>query len=309
MAVDPLENIQGEFSEPVEGFIAWLELERGLSNNTRMAYARDLAQAAGFFKERGLSNWESIDPAATSAYAEAMGKKYARSSQARKLSALRMLARHLVRERIRKDDFTGLTSAPKFARKLPGVLDQNEVVRLLQAPSMGTPIGLRDRAILELFYSSGLRVSELCGLLLQNIHLEEGYLRVFGKGSKERVVPVGREALAALRDYLATGRPQLVKESTGSDLFLSRLGRAISRKMVWVMIKNMAVKAGIRKQIKPHLLRHSFATHLLEGGADLRAIQEMLGHSDIATTQIYTSVQTSRLSEEHLLFHPRAKKK
>lgn len=309
MAVDPLDNIEEEFSEPVEGFIAWLELERGLSNNTRMAYARDLAQAASFFKDQGFPDWGSIDPAATSAYAEAMGKKYARSSQARKLSALRMLARHLVRERIRKDDFTGLTAAPKFARKLPGVLDQNEVVRLLQAPSTGTPMGLRDRAILELFYSSGLRVSELCGLLLQNIHLEEGYLRVFGKGSKERVVPVGREALRALRDYLAIGRPQLVKELTGSDLFLSRLGRAISRKMVWVMIKNMAVKAGIQKPIKPHLLRHSFATHLLEGGADLRAIQEMLGHADIATTQIYTSVQSSRLSEEHALFHPRAKNK
>lgn len=307
MAADPLDSIPGEFSEPVEGFLAWLELERGLSENTRLAYAHDLAQAAGFFKERGCSGWEAVDPAAASAWAASLGGVYARSSQARKLSALRMLARHLVRERVRKDDFTGLTSAPKLSRKLPGVLNSAEVSRLLEAPSTGTPTGLRDRAILELFYSSGLRVSELCGLLLQSINLEEGFLRVFGKGSKERIVPVGQHAIAALRDYLATGRPQMVKAHTGSELFLSRLGRAISRKMVWVMIKNMAAKAGIKKPIKPHLLRHSFATHLLEGGADLRAIQEMLGHADIGTTQIYTSVQSSRLSEEHALFHPRVK--
>ena len=310
MAVDPLKKIPREFSEPVESFLAWLELERGLSEHTRMAYARDLVQAAEFFKERGCSGWVDLDSAASSAWAEALGESgYARTSQARKLSALRMLARHLVRERVRKDDFTGLTAAPKQSRKLPEVLSLDEVNCLLQAPTTGTAIGLRDRAILELFYSSGLRVSELCSLLLQNINCEEGYLRVFGKGSKERVVPVGGAAITALRDYLATGRPELVKAQTGSELFLSRLGRAISRKMVWVMIKKMAAQAGITKSIKPHLLRHSFATHLLEGGADLRAIQEMLGHADISTTQIYTSVQSGRLAEEHALFHPRAKNK
>jgi integrase/recombinase XerD len=309
MVADPLEKIPGSFSEPVESFLACLELERGLSGHTRSAYARDLVQAAQFFQNLGFSAWGTVDPAATNAWSAAMAKKYTPSSQARKLSALRMLARHLVRERVRKDDFTGLTASPKQMRKLPGVLDVSEVDRLLQAPSLGTPIGLRDRAILELFYSSGLRVSELCSLFLQSIDLDEGYLRVFGKGKKERIVPIGSTALVALRDYLATGRPQLLKEKTGSELFLSRLGRAISRKMVWVMIKNMALKAGIKKPIKPHLLRHSFATHLLEGGADLRAIQEMLGHADIGTTQIYTSVQSSRLVEEHTLFHPRAKDK
>ena len=310
MSVDPLKNIPAAFSEPVESFLAWLELERGLSENTRMAYTRDLVQAAQFLKKRGLNSWAEVDAEATGAWSATLGREgYARTSQARKLSALRMLARYLVREGLRGDDFTGLTASPKLNRRLPGVLSIGEVDRLLQAPSSGTPMGLRDRAILELFYSSGLRVSELCGLLLQNINPEEGTLRVFGKGSKERVVPVGQSALRALRDYLAAGRSEFVREHTGSELFLSRLGRAISRKMIWVMIRQMALRAGISKPIKPHLLRHSFATHLLEGGADLRAIQEMLGHADIATTQIYTSVQAARLAEEHALFHPRSKSK
>jgi integrase/recombinase XerD len=232
---------------------------------------------------------------------------YARTSQSRKLSAVRMLARHLVSENIRKDDFTELASSPKLSRRLPDVLTAEEIARLLEAPSTATPHGLRDRAILELFYSSGLRVSELCGLLLQNANLDEGYLRVFGKGSKERIAPIGAAAVKAVRDYLAAGRARFVKAHTGSELFLSQQGRAISRKMVWVMIRDCARKAGIKKPIKPHLLRHSFATHLLEGGADLRAIQEMLGHADIATTQIYTAVQSSRLADEHALYHPRGK--
>ncbi|MDP4693878.1 MAG: tyrosine-type recombinase/integrase, partial [Opitutales bacterium] len=149
--------------------------------------------------------------------------------------------------------------------------------------------------------------SELCGILFQNIDLDEGYVRVFGKGSKERIAPIGSAAIKAVRDYVAAGRPQFIKAKTGSELFLSQQGRAISRKMVWVLIKGYAAKAGIEKPIKPHLLRHSFATHLLEGGADLRAIQEMLGHSDISTTQIYTSVQAARLADEHALYHPRSK--
>jgi integrase/recombinase XerD len=218
-----------------------------------------------------------------------------------------MLARYLVREGLRTDDFTELVSAPKLSRKLPEVLTHEELKRLLAAPPADTPHGLRDRAMLELFYSSGLRVSELCGILLQAINLDEGYVRVFGKGSKERIAPIGGAAVVAVRDYLAGGRPHFVKAKTGSALFLSQQGRAISRKMVWVMIKQHAARAGIKKPIKPHLLRHSFATHLLEGGADLRAIQEMLGHSDISTTQIYTSVQTARLADEHALYHPRSK--
>lgn len=288
--------------------MAWLELERGLSANTINAYTRDIVQCARFMHEHGAKDWGAVDASHVSQWTAHLSRKdFARTSQSRKLSALRMLARHLVGENFRKDDFTELASSPKLSRKLPDVLSSEEVTRLLEAPSMSTPHGLRDRAILELFYSSGLRVSELCSLLLQSVDLDEGFVRVYGKGSKERIAPIGSAAVRALRDYLSGARSQFVKKHTGSELFLSQQGRAISRKMVWVMIKECARKAGINKPIKPHLLRHSFATHLLEGGADLRAIQEMLGHADISTTQIYTAVQSARLADEHALYHPRAK--
>jgi integrase/recombinase XerD len=310
MAKDPLDQIPPEFAEPVESFLAWLELERGLSRNTIQAYGQDLVQCATFMQGEGAANWASVDGSLFNQWSAYLGQKdYARTSQARKLSAVRMLARHLVSENFRKDDFTELGSAPKLSRKLPEVLTAEEIERLLDAPSQETPYGLRDRAILELFYSSGLRVSELCATLLQSVNLDEGYVRVFGKGAKERIAPIGRAAIKAVRDYLASGRPYFVKPQTGSALFLSQWGKPISRKMVWVMIKEHARRAGIKKPIKPHLLRHSFATHLLEGGADLRAIQEMLGHSDISTTQIYTAVQAARLADEHALHHPRARQK
>ena len=308
MANDPLATIPSGLIEPVESFLAWLELERGLSSNTITAYAYDLAHFAQFLEQQKITCWSRVDETVTRAWTAHLGQsEYARSSQARKLSAVRMLARHLVRDGIRKDDFTELASAPKLSRKLPEVLTYPELQRLLEAPDTATPHGLRDRAILELFYSSGLRVSELCEALLQFVNLDEGYIRVFGKGSKERIAPIGSAAVTAVQNYLAAGRPHFVKAKTGSELFLSQQGRAISRKMVWVMIRQHAAKAGIKKPIKPHLLRHSFATHLLEGGADLRVIQEMLGHSDISTTQIYTSVQASRLADEHALYHPRSK--
>lgn len=301
-------EILSTLSEPIEGFLAWLELERGLSDHTISAYSRDLEQAAEFLQKQGASEWIQVDAAAVTAWTSELSRAdYARTSQARKLSALRMFARHLVRENVRKDDFTELLAGPKLSRKLPDVLTRDEVERLLNAPSMSTPHGIRDRAIIELFYSSGLRVSELCEILLQSINLDDGYVRIFGKGSKERIAPIGSAAIKAVGDYIVAARPHFVKAKTGSELFLSQQGRAISRKMVWVLIKDYAVKAGIKKVIKPHLLRHSFATHLLEGGADLRAIQEMLGHSDISTTQIYTSVEAARLADEHALYHPRSK--
>lgn len=308
MANDPLATIPSSLVGPIESFLAWLELERGLSSNTIAAYAYDLTHFAHYMKQQTIADWGQVDATTVSAWTAHLGQsEYARSSQARKLSAVRMLARHLVREGVRKDDFAELASAPKLSRKLPEILTYQELQSLLKAPDRSTPYGLRDHAILELFYSSGLRVSELCGVLLQSINLDEGYIRVFGKGSKERIAPIGSVAVTAVQDYLTAGRSHFVKAKTGSELFLSQQGRAISRKMVWVMIRNQAAKAGIKKPIKPHLLRHSFATHLLEGGADLRVIQEMLGHSDISTTQIYTAVQTNRLVDEHALYHPRSK--
>jgi len=295
-----------DFEAPLDGFMAWLELERGLARHTLEAYANDLGQSAEFFRRLGYGGWERVDTEAVAAWAGHLTKSdFAAATAARKFSALRMLARYLVREGFREDDFMELGAGPRSRRDLPETLTHDEVERLFAAPSRETPHGLRDRAILELMYSSGLRVSELCGLLLPSVHLDEAYLRVFGKGAKERVAPIGGPAVKAVRDYLAVGRPRFVAPRTGSELFLSQRGTAISRKTVWVMIRAHAERAGIDKPIKPHLLRHSFATHLLEGGADLRAIQEMLGHADLSTTQIYTAVQSARLADEHALHHPR----
>lgn len=296
------------FSGEVDAFLAWIELEKGLAVNTTESYQSDLAQCAVFLSGRKVTGWMDATGADVTDWLYSLSEKdYLASSLARKLTALRMFARFLVRERLREDDFTALISAPKLVRALPGTLTPEEVTRLLEAPDVRGPHGLRDRAFLELFYSSGLRVSELCGLTLQQVDLEHGFLRVYGKGSKERVVPVGSMAVQAVSSYLANGRPLLVKSKTGSELFISERGSAISRKTVWFLIKKHARAAGIEKPVKPHLLRHSFATHLLAGGADLRAIQELLGHANIATTQIYTAVEGSRLLDEHAQFHPRNK--
>lgn len=303
-----MDALPGEFSGEVDAFLAWIELEKGLAANTAESYQSDLAQCACFLRRRKVSGWREVDGSDVTDWLYSLSEKeYLASSLARKLTALRMFARFLVREGLREADFTELISAPKLVRNLPGTLTLEEVTRLLEAPDERSPHGLRDRAFLELFYSSGLRVSELCTLTLQQVDLDHGFLRVYGKGSKERVVPVGSKAVEALQAYLANGRPLLVKGKTGSELFISERGTAISRKTIWFLIKKHARAAGIEKPVKPHLLRHSFATHLLAGGADLRAIQELLGHANISTTQIYTAVEGSRLLEEHAQFHPRNK--
>ncbi len=296
------------FASDIESFLGYISLERGLSKNTVAAYRRDLDQAAKFLKRRGATNWRAVSPAQAAEWVHSLSdadEHYKATSLARKLTALRMLARHLVREKAREDDFTALLTGPKLARKIPGTLNESEIARLLAAPTGGDPRALRDRALLELFYSSGLRVSELAGLMLQQVDIENNFLRVFGKGSKERVVPMGGQARDALATYLAAGRPHLVKPKTGSQFFLNNRGSALSRVMLWMIVKKYAQRAGITKNVKPHGLRHSFATHLLTGGADLRAIQEMLGHASISTTQIYTAVEPQRLVDHHAKFHPR----
>ena len=294
------------FLEEVEGFLAWLELEKGLSRNTIEGYESDLRHCAQFLKGKRVKGWRSVQPEHISAWTAALCKEgFAISSLARRLSALRSFTRFLVHEESWEADFMELISSPRSGRSLPGTLSIGEVESLIAAPGADHPKGLRDRALLELCYSSGLRVSELCNLDLQSIDLDHGFLRVFGKGSKERVIPVGEKALAAVREYIELGRPSYLKAHSGSALFLSNRGRAISRKMFWALIKDYARAAGIAKPVKPHMLRHCFATHLLAGGADLRAIQEMLGHADISTTQIYASVEQERLIEEHTFHHPR----
>lgn len=294
------------FAEDIDGFLSFVSLERGLSVKTQEGYLNDLDQCAAFLARNGHKDWRTVSGEAVAKWIHSLsGVDYAVSSLARKLAALRGLSRYLQHEKLRDDDFTALLRTPKLQRKVPGTLTANEVERLLAAPTGGDAHALRDKALLELFYSSGLRVSELAGITIQQIDLQHGFLRVFGKGSKERVVPIGGKAADAIAVWLESGRPHFVKPRTGSTLFLSERGTALSRVTLWVIVKKYARLAGITKPVKPHLLRHSFATHLLSGGADLRAIQEMLGHANIATTQIYTAVESKRLIDQHSKFHPR----
>jgi integrase/recombinase XerD len=296
----------GGFAEDIDSFVGFIALERGLARNTLWAYQSDLDQCALFLHRLGETDWRSVEGESIATWLQGLtGDDYTVASLARKLAALRGLARFLVRESLREDDFTELLSGPKLVRRMPGCLSSQEVEKLLAAPSSGDAYGLRDRAILELFYSSGLRVTELLKLTLQQLDLDQGFVRVHGKGSKGRVVPVGSKAADALRVYLGSARSWFVKPRTGSQLFLSERGGALSRITLWVMVRKYAKAAGIRRAVKPHLLRHSFATHLLSGGADLRAIQEMLGHANLSTTQLYTSVDQGRLADLHSQFHPR----
>ncbi|WP_438482416.1 site-specific tyrosine recombinase XerD [Oleiharenicola lentus] len=298
------------FQEDIRSYLNTILLERGLSRNTEVSYRSDLIQAARVLEKIGAKNWATVTAAQLTAWLHSLGGgEFTEASQSRKLTAVRMLCKHLVRERVRDDNPSELLSGPKIRRKLPQTLSPADMEKLLAAPMGGDAYAIRDKAMLELFYSSGLRISELSGLTLQQVDLEHGFVRVFGKGSKERVVPLGGQARDAVMTYLASGRPRLVKPRTGSELFISERGKAISRKTVWVIVKKHAKNAGIEKMVKPHSLRHSFATHLLGGGADLRAIQEMLGHASIGTTQIYTAVENSRLLDQHARHHPRNKLK
>jgi len=302
----PMAPAPAGYAEGIDDFLAYIELEKGLARNTAKSYENDLRQASHCLLKLGAADWQKVTAKHLAGWLHWLSdQEFSASSQARKLAALRMLFRHLVRQGRREDDPAALLNGPKFCRKLPQTLSAGEMDRLLAAPAGGDAYSVRDRAMLELFYSSGLRISELCGLSLQQVDLENGFVRVFGKGSKERVVPLGTKARDAVQTYVVSARPRLVKARTGSELFLSERGKAISRKTLWVIVKKNAKRAGIEKPVKPHLLRHSFATHLLGGGADLRAIQEMLGHASIGTTQIYTAVESSRLLDQHARHHPR----
>jgi integrase/recombinase XerD len=303
------EEIEAGFAGTIEDFVHWMELERGLSKETVINYRIDLEQCARFLQSIKLHTWEETRPQHLVKWAQHMGAgELSSRTIARKHSSLKTFSKFMVKERIRTDDFTETLSRPRMGKRLPKSLTLKEIEAILSKPRLSTAIGLRDRAILELTYSSGLRVSEICSVSFTSIDLDDCFVRVFGKGSKERVCPVGKPAIDAIRNYLAVGRSQLVKPHTGSQLFLSRLGQPISRKTIWHLLKQYAQQAGIQSSVTPHSLRHSFATHLLAGGADLRIIQELLGHTDISTTQIYTDVDLARKIEEYSAFHPRNKK-
>ena len=278
-----------------------------MSKNTLVSYRRDLA---AYIKHLEDSKVSALSRASRKDISDFMfmlkDRGLAASSIARALTAIKVFHRFLVRERILKADPSDLLESPKIWKRIPDALSLQEVEALLKVPSLHQIQGIRDRAILELMYATGLRVSEAVNLKVSDINFDVGFLRCIGKGSKERIVPLGKEARFSLKRYLEKARPKLLKKSPAEPvLFLSRLGRRISRQSFWKLIKFYAKKAGIKKNIRPHTLRHSFATHLLEGGADLRSVQEMLGHSDISTTQIYTHIDTHRLKAIHKAFHPR----
>jgi len=308
------------FEESLDGFHVYINVERGLSPNTLEAYNRDLRAFGDFLRRTGIDDWPRITHDVVQRHMiELTDAGYCESTIARHVAAIRGWLRWLHETRRIPEDLTALLESPKCWKRLPLTLNLSRTTDLVTSPDLENPLGLRDRAILELFYACGLRVSELCGLRLRDISLNAGYVRCMGKGRKERVVPVGGKALDAVEAYLEHLRPELLQKALDSGrvatpltdkvrantaLFFSRTGAAVERTAVWRIVRREAKRCGINGKASPHTLRHSFATHLLEGGADLRTVQELLGHVDISTTEIYTHVQTKRLSEIHARCHP-----
>jgi integrase/recombinase XerD len=292
--------------EFIEQFINYLAVERNLAQNTLLAYRHDLIKYADFLKVKKITSPDAITRQNITDYMfDQKNKGLTANSIGRNLAAIKTFHRFLVRERLAKDDPSNLIETPKLWKRIPEVLSMREVEAMINAPVGDGWQAIRDRAIIELFYASGMRVSELSNLRMENVNLEAGYVRCLGKGSKERIIPIGRRSKEAVEVYRKKIRRKVTRDEGSPYLFISRLGTRISRQSIWKIIKQYARKAKISREIKPHTLRHSFATHLLEGGADLRAVQEMLGHSDISTTQIYTHVDREKLKRVHQQFHPR----
>jgi integrase/recombinase XerD len=292
-------------------FLAYLELERGLSRNTLGAYRSDLLQYGRFLEGRGVdplsAGHEDIADFLTD-LREGSGARapVAAATLARKIACLRSFYGHLRREGMIEHDPAADVRGPPKPQRLPRVLSRDEVARLLHAPRGAGPLAARDRALLELMYACGLRASEAVALQLGDVDLEEGVLRARGKGSKERIVPIGRQALSALRAYCAGARGQLLGERSQSLVFLNRRGGGLTRQGLYKIVQGHARRAGLQNRMSPHTLRHTFATHLLAGGCDLRSLQEMLGHADLATTQVYTHLSADRLKDAYFGAHPRA---
>jgi integrase/recombinase XerD len=292
-------------------FLSYLRVEKGLSQNTILAYGRDLKRFAVFLATRRKNTVDAVDREDIVDFLSHLYRQKLDSrSVSRYLVSLRSFFKYALAEELVRKDPTENLESPKIRQSLPSYLRKEEVDRLLSAPSPNTPVGLRDRAMLEVLYSTGLRVSELLNLRISDLDMRMGCVRCIGKGDKERLVPIGRKAIAAVEAYLAGARPKLLRWGAppphNNVLFLTVAGRRLSRITIWKILHDYGVKLGLRGRLTPHKLRHSFATHLLEGGADLRSVQLMLGHADIATTQIYTHVVEERLKEIYKAHHPRA---
>ncbi len=287
----------------IDSFLDALWMERGLSDNTLSAYRSDLYKFSVWLQQQKVEIFD-VDANEILAYLAIADSKSARTV-ARRLSSLRRLYEYLLREDRIKHNPVSNVDAPKLGRSLPKTLTESEVEALLEAPDTEDMLGIRDKCMLELLYATGLRVSELVGLTVQQVNLRQGVVRVTGKGNKERLVPLGEEATQWIDQYLATGRNEILKNTMSDALFPSKRGKAMTRQTFWHMIKRYTVVAGINKTLSPHVLRHAFATHLINHGADLRVVQMLLGHSDISTTQIYTHVARERLKDLHGEHHPR----
>ena len=293
--------------EIIEEYLKFIQLEKGLSENTIGAYRRDLKKYQDYLEEEKISHIDFIDRQTIQVCLGDLHDKGASAkSIARFISTIRSFHQFALREKYAAKDPTVLIETPKYERRLPDVLEVDEVIRLLETPDMSKNNGYRDCAMLELLYATGMRVTELINLKVEDVNLIMGFVRVFGKGNKERIVPLGETIIDILETYIETVRPQLLKKTVTDNLFLNMHGKPLSRQAIWKMIKQNGVKAEIFKTLTPHTLRHSFATHLLENGADLRAVQEMLGHADISTTQLYTHVSKSQIRKIYNQFHPRA---
>ena len=293
--------------QAVQGFVDYLNIERGLSPNTVAAYGRDLSQFVHYAREHGAPSVDTLSVETLEGFLQGLRDGgVSPNSISRKLSAVRTFCKFACREGYAKKDFTASAEGIHGVKRLPSVLSVDEVSSLLAQPDPLSPAGSRDRAMLETLYAAGLRVSELVNLKIGDVNLGVGFVRCMGKGSKERIVPICKITGDCLNLYLINGRPKFARSGSSEYLFLTNRGTKMSRMGFWKLIKKYGVKAGIMKRITPHTLRHSFATHLLEGGADLRSIQEMLGHADIATTQVYTHVSREQLKKTYRKSHPRA---
>jgi integrase/recombinase XerD len=306
-------TVTGRFEELVLDFLAHLELERGMARNTLQSYRSDLLQYGAFLSERGRSA-EDAGPADVSDFLTDLARGDGRPAASaatiqRKAASLRSFYRHLRREGVRDSDPTAKLTSPRKSRKLPRVLGRAEVQRLLGQPKGTDPIALRDRALLELMYACGLRATETIDLEVTHVDLVDHVARARGKGSKERLVPVGRAAARAVADYLRRGRPALVGERTQPRLFVNFRGGQLTRQGLYKIIARHARSAGLEDKMSPHTLRHTFATHLLAGGCDLRSVQEMLGHADVSTTQLYTHLSNQHIKDAYFRAHPRARER
>jgi integrase/recombinase XerD len=295
--------------DELKDFTHFLIVEKGLAQNTIVSYERDLKSYMKYLKNvENLSRFNEVQRSHIVHFL-AFLKEQGKSSRtsARHVASIRAFHQFLLREKASDHDPTVHIETPQLERTLPKVLSLEEVETLLDTPDTSTHYGIRDKAMLEILYATGIRVSELIGLQIGDVHLSMGFVRCIGKGNKERIIPLGKTAIEATDIYLKNGRPHFVSKKNRDDsLFLNHHGKKLTRQGFWKILKNLTREAGIEKELTPHTLRHSFATHLLENGADLRAVQEMLGHADISTTQIYTHVSKTRLKDVYSQFHPRA---